>query len=137
MNGRFKSPANGAEPATRSRRKTILPDLESDASVSLQDPLDLRATPRMAADFRVNLYVTGLAGPIPARVRDLSTTGACVATAGSFALKSLQRAVLSLPSGYRFLRQTKPWLGYRLGQSLLRAHATRLRGLFARLQNNL
>jgi hypothetical protein len=273
----------------------MLPDLESEAPNRLQDPLDLRATPRMAADLPVSLYVSGLAGPIPARVRDLSTTGACVATPGPFALKSLQRTVISLPSGslsidsegcwqrdgeaddvmltgvnftnpppevldhlwalvfaagqklarflidhtqlyelgveeglglaqssryrdipagrtiyrqdtsvagedsvfiliegsvalqarvrdaieietqrlhpgelfggwpllgdgghaesavavedsrlleidrqaYRFLRQTKPWLGYRLGQALLRAHATRLRALFTRIQNQL
>ena len=38
---------------------------------------------------------------------------------------------------FRYLRLAKPWLGYRLAQALLRISASRLRALFARLQDEL
>jgi hypothetical protein len=87
----------------------MLPDFKDNPNEALQDPLDLRATPRMAADLPVNLYITGLAGPIPARIRDLSTTGACVATPAPFASKSLQRTVISLPTGSVTLNSEGCW----------------------------
>ncbi len=88
----------------------MLPETEyDDSSISLVDPLDLRASPRVAADLAASLYSTDMAGPIPCRVRDLSVTGACIATASPFALKSVQRVVVSLPRGSLILEAQGTW----------------------------
>ena len=88
----------------------MLPEIELDnPSIELSDPLDLRGVPRVAADLPASLYSTDMAGPIPCRVRDLSVTGACIATASPFALKSVQRVVVTLPRGSLALDAQGTW----------------------------
>ena len=76
----------------------MLPEFEQ-RSTQLQDPLDLRATPRVALQVPAQLYSTDLSGPLPGMTRDISICGACIATPAPFAIKSLQKVVFSLASG--------------------------------------
>lgn len=65
----------------------------------VSDGFELRGTPRVGADYEVELQVGDLPAPLVARTRDVGVTGACVATASPFAIKSLHRVVLHLPAG--------------------------------------
>lgn len=62
------------------------------------DPLEVRSDPRVGTDLAIELYATDFGGALLGRTRDLSIGGACVATPSPFAIKSLQRIVLDLPS---------------------------------------
>lgn len=77
----------------------MLPETRDPSPHSLQDPLDLRAVPRVAVDLPVDLCVRDLPGPLPGRARDLGVSGACIASASPFALKSVQELVLPFPRG--------------------------------------
>lgn len=59
-----------------------------------------RGAPRVAMAFPVALHVTGLAGPLEGRARDLSISGVGVETPTRFALAELRRVTL-LPAGAR------------------------------------
>ena len=61
------------------------------------DPLEMRAAPRVGADFPVRIHSRDFPMPLVARTRDLSVDGACLATASPFAVKSLQRIEVQLP----------------------------------------
>lgn len=63
-----------------------------------KDPMELRAQPRVATDFPVRLYSHDFSGPLHGRTRDLGLHGACLATASPFAIKSLYRIELILPT---------------------------------------
>ncbi len=60
---------------------------------------EAHATPRMAACVPVRLHLEGLPGPLAARSRDIGTGGVCVETGSPFALSSVERIVLDLPTG--------------------------------------
>lgn len=62
------------------------------------DPLEVRSNPRVGTDLPVQLYASDFGGALLGRTRDLSIGGACVATQSPFAIKSLQRIVLGLPT---------------------------------------
>jgi hypothetical protein len=76
----------------------MLPDFESHAA-RFHDPLELRATPRVAIDIPVDLYTSDIRGALPGRARDIGIEGACIATASPFAIKSVQKVVFSLQAG--------------------------------------
>lgn len=88
----------------------MLPEFEDPKRGSkLLDPLELRAAPRVAVDLPTQLFGTGFRGSLPARTRDLGLTGACIATAYPFALKSVQRIVIDLPRGSLALGAEGVW----------------------------
>ena len=62
------------------------------------DPLEVRSNPRVGTDLPVELYASDFGGALLGRSRDLSIGGACIATASPFAIKSLQRVVISFPT---------------------------------------
>jgi len=62
-----------------------------------EDPLDARSTPRVGADFSVEIFSSEFAGSLPGRTRDLSIGGTCIATASPFDVKSVNRIAISLP----------------------------------------
>jgi len=68
-----------------------------------EDPLEARATPRVGADFSVELRSHALSAALPGRTRDLSVSGACVATATPFDLKSIDQLAIMLPEGETLL----------------------------------
>ncbi len=76
----------------------MLPSLKNRTS-RLLDPLELRATPRVATDIPVDLYSTDISGSLPGRARDISIEGISVATPSPFAIKSIQRVVLAFSEG--------------------------------------
>ncbi len=86
----------------------MLPDFDSHVA-QLQDPLELRATPRVAVDVPVDLYTTDIHGALPGRARDISIEGACVATASPFTIKSVQKVVFSLEAGSLTLDAIGAW----------------------------
>jgi hypothetical protein len=61
------------------------------------DPLELRQAARVGTDLAVQIFSRDWAGPLPGRTRDLSVSGACIATPSPFALKSLTSIVIQLP----------------------------------------
>lgn len=62
------------------------------------DPLEIRSNPRVGADLAVELYATDFSGALQGRTRDLSISGACIATPSPFNVKGVQRLTLDLPS---------------------------------------
>ncbi len=60
---------------------------------------EIRSSGRVGTDLPVDLHVSELPAPLPARSRDLGVGGVCIATASPFALKSVRRVVIGLPSG--------------------------------------
>lgn len=75
----------------------------------VSDGFELRGTPRVGADFEVELHVSDLPAPLVARTRDIGVTGACVATSSPFAIKSLHRVVVHLPAGRLSLEAEGRW----------------------------
>jgi hypothetical protein len=61
--------------------------------------LGRRALPRVAISFPVRLRVTGLAGSLEARARDVGAGGVCVATLSLFAVRDLRGVTLLTPNG--------------------------------------
>ena len=62
------------------------------------DPLEVRSNPRVGTDVPVEIYTSDFSGALHGRTRDLSIGGACIATQSPFAIKSIQRVILGLPS---------------------------------------
>lgn len=58
-----------------------------------------RRSARVGSDLPVQLYADGFRGPLPARSREIGVAGICIATPSAFALKSVRRVALNLPSG--------------------------------------
>ena len=75
------------------------PESQIDAAVAAAAVLESRESPRVAADFHVELRGPAFDSPLPAQVRDISTGGICFATASRVALDSLRSVTLSLPQG--------------------------------------
>ncbi len=75
------------------------PESQIDAAVAAAAVLESRESPRVAADFPVELRGPAFDSPLPAQVRDISTGGICFATASRVALDSLRSVTLSLPQG--------------------------------------
>jgi len=73
------------------------PGFRGFVSNGMEDPLDLRAVPRVGADLMVELRSSEFTGGLPGRTRDLSIGGACIATPSPFSFKSLQEVSLQLP----------------------------------------
>jgi len=75
------------------------------------DPLrhDARGAGRVGSDLPVELHVAELPGPLAARSRDIGLGGICVATASAFALQSVKRVVIGLPSGPLSLEAEGRW----------------------------
>jgi CRP-like cAMP-binding protein len=80
-------------------RRLINSEPELDAAEAAAAVLESRAAPRVGADFPVELHGSAFKSPLPARVRDISTGGLCVATASQVALDSLRSVTLNLPQG--------------------------------------
>lgn len=70
---------------------------------------DSRRSGRVGADLPVQLHGTDFRGTLPARARDLSVGGLCIATHSAFALKSVRRVTLGLPSGPLTLQAEGRW----------------------------
>jgi CRP-like cAMP-binding protein len=68
-----------------------------------------RRAARVGSDLPVQLYADGLRGPLPARSREIGAAGICIATPSAFALKSVRRVVISLPSGPLSLEADGRW----------------------------
>jgi len=64
-----------------------------------EDPLEARANPRVGTDLAVQIHASGFSGSLPARTRDLSVGGACVATASPFDVKSVESIVVTTATG--------------------------------------
>lgn len=62
-----------------------------------EDPLEMRATPRVGADYPVQVYSSEFSGPLVGRTRDLGVGGLCVATSSPFSFKSITQVGLGLP----------------------------------------
>lgn len=75
------------------------PESQIDAAMAAAAVLESRESPRVAADFPVELRGPAFDSPLPAQVRDISTGGICFATASRVALDSLRSVTLSLPQG--------------------------------------
>jgi CRP-like cAMP-binding protein len=75
-----------------------------------EDPLEARATPRVGADFPVQIRSSEFPGGLPGRTRDLSIDGSCIATASPFNIKSVDQVSILLPGGKSLdLRCTGCW----------------------------
>ncbi|MAG33437.1 MAG: hypothetical protein CL908_21380 [Deltaproteobacteria bacterium] len=70
----------------------------ADSSSPPVDPLEVRSNPRVGTDLPVEIYTTDFGGALLGRTRDLSISGACIATQSPFSIKGLQRVVLSVPT---------------------------------------
>jgi CRP-like cAMP-binding protein len=70
---------------------------------------DARGGGRVGSDLPVELHVAELPGPLAARSRDIGVGGICVATPSAFALKSVKRVVIGLPSGPLSLEAEGCW----------------------------
>jgi hypothetical protein len=71
--------------------------------------LDARSDPRVAADFAVSVFSSDFSGPLPARARDLSVGGMCLATRSVVALGSLRSVRLELADGPLVLAAEGRW----------------------------
>lgn len=60
---------------------------------------EVRGSGRVGSDLPVEIHLSDLPAPLPARSRDIGVGGICIATPTVFALKSVRRAVIGLPSG--------------------------------------
>ncbi len=58
----------------------------------------MRCDPRVGTDIPVEIHSHEFAGPLAARTRDLSVSGACIATASPFDFKSVRQITLLLPT---------------------------------------
>lgn len=63
------------------------------------NPLEMRATPRVATNLSAKIAIASLPGLLDCRVRDLGTGGACVQTLSPFPLEPLRRITLPLGGG--------------------------------------
>ena len=80
-----------------------------DAATAAAAVLELRESPRVAADFPVELHSPGFDAPLPAHVRDISTGGICFATASRVPLDSLRSVTMNLPQGSTRLDVEGKW----------------------------
>lgn len=64
---------------------------------------------RVAAVVGATLHLSFLRDPLPASTRDISTLGACIATASPLDLSALERIRLELPGGPLTLRTEGRW----------------------------
>lgn len=62
-----------------------------------RDVFERRGSPRVAASLRVQLYCSGLPGPLEATTRDVGSGGVCVETPSPFDLSAVRRAVIDMP----------------------------------------
>jgi len=60
---------------------------------------ELRGDARVGTDLPVQIHLSELPAPLPARARDIGVGGVCVATPTMFSLKSVRRVVIGMPSG--------------------------------------
>lgn len=63
------------------------------------DPLQLRATPRVAMDAAVEIHARGHAGALSAQLHDLSIGGACIATSVRIDPATIDHLVISFTQG--------------------------------------
>jgi hypothetical protein len=68
-----------------------------------------RSDPRIAADLRVEILSQGFNGALPARTRDLSIGGVCLATPSPIAVGSVRGVHVVLPEGSVSLRAVGTW----------------------------
>ena len=61
--------------------------------------LEARAEPRVGVDFPVQVFSGDFSGPLPARARDISVDGLCLATPSMLSFKAIRRLRLDLASG--------------------------------------
>lgn len=66
---------------------------------ALSGKSEIRDRGRVGSDLPVEVHIADLPAPLLARSRDVGVGGICVATPSPFALKSVRRAVISLPDG--------------------------------------
>lgn len=82
-------------PASRSNQS----DAKLDAATAAAAVIEAREAPRVGAEFAIELHGPAFSAPLPARARDISTSGICFATASPIALDSLGSVSLELPTG--------------------------------------
>ena len=75
----------------------MMPSLRDSPAGPLENPLEMRAQPRVGANFPIRVHSRDFAIPLEGSARDLSVNGACVATTAPFAVKSIQQIELILP----------------------------------------
>ncbi len=81
----------------------------SSVSSSLRPPLEARTLPRVGADFPVEVFVSGGDTALLGRTRDLGIGGLCVATPEEFEFKTIDRVIVTLPSGPLELQAAGRW----------------------------
>ena len=87
----------------------MIPQLRDGEPEAFENPLELRAHPRVGADFPVRIHSLDFPIPLEGRTRDLSIDGACVATSSPFAVKSVQRIEICLPQQTLLLETEGCW----------------------------
>ena len=90
----------------------------SDQPSPLPNPIEHRASPRVGADFPVDVYASGFHGPLSGRTRDLGVGGVCIATPSPFDWKGVSRAVIRLPSGPLDLEAEGAWQNHARGEEV-------------------
>jgi hypothetical protein len=82
---------------------------QSNRPAAPADPLEMRSHPRVGTDLPIELFTYDFDGALLGRLRDLSISGACLATPCPFALKSLHRLTLRFPGQNLSLETTGCW----------------------------
>ena len=85
------------------------PSPEVDLGEATSSLLESRQSPRVAANFSVELHSSVLQTPLVVQVRDISTGGLCVATASPIALDSISSVVVDLPEARMRLSVEGKW----------------------------
>ena len=70
---------------------------------------EFRGSGRVGSDLPVELHVAELPAPLLARSRDIGVGGMCIATPSPFAMKSVRRVVIGLPSGHLTVEAEGCW----------------------------
>lgn len=76
---------------------------------TLEQTLQLRAVPRVGADYEASVFSRDFGGALAARTRDLGIGGVCIATASPFSFRSVQKIVITLPDGKLSLEAKGMW----------------------------
>lgn len=76
---------------------------------TFEQMLQLRAVPRVGADYEASVFSRDFRGGLAARTRDLGIGGVCIATASPFSFQSVHRVVLVLPNGKISLEAKGLW----------------------------
>ena len=87
----------------------MIPLRRNDDSEPFENPLELRTQPRVGADFPIRIHSSDFPIPLDGRTRDLSTHGACIATASPFSVKSVQSIEITLPQQTLTLEAVGCW----------------------------